>query len=258
MMRGKALAATLLFTLPALAQHGSTPAVNPYTSRENAEAGGKLYRAQCAGCHGIDGAGAGAGPTLTSGMFRHGGSDEDLFRAISKGLSGTAMPSFAFSGQQVWELVTHVRALGLARGVTSSKGDPQAGAAVFRANCSGCHAVAGEGGLNGPDLTGVGGRRSSAELLHSITQPDADVAAEYWSVIAKTAGGETVRGVRLNEDTASVQLRDTQGRLRSLRKQDLTSLELVRRSPMPSFQGKLSEARIADVVAWLMSQKGGQ
>src|SRR5207302_3410905 len=101
----------------------------------------KLYRSQCAGCHGLDGAGTGAGPGLTSGSFKHGASDEALFRTISKGLPGTAMPAFAFSGLRIWELVTHVRALGIVRGATPSRGDPQSGAAVFRANCAACHAV---------------------------------------------------------------------------------------------------------------------
>src|ERR1044072_2919797 len=104
-MRGTTLAATLLAVLPLLAQHDSTTAVNPYTSPEHADAGAKLYRAQCAGCHGPDGAWTGAGATLTSGAFKHGGSDEELFRTISKGLPGTSMPAFAFSGMQIWELV---------------------------------------------------------------------------------------------------------------------------------------------------------
>ena len=68
--------AAALFSLPALAQHGSTTVVNPYTSPEYEQAGRKLFRSQCAGCHGPDGAGTGAGPNLASGTLVHGGSDE--------------------------------------------------------------------------------------------------------------------------------------------------------------------------------------
>jgi cytochrome c oxidase cbb3-type subunit III len=251
--RLKTIAATILLSMPLLAQHGSTDVVNPYTGREHQQAGAKLFRAQCAGCHGPDGTGTGAGPNLASGALVHGGSDEALFRTISKGLPGTTMPAFAFSGLQIWELVTQVRALEIARGATQTKGDPQAGAAVFRANCSRCHAVNGAGGLSGPDLTSIGGRRSAAELRESVVDPDAVVASEYWSVVATTATGQTVRGVRLNEDTFSLQIRDEKGRLLSLLKPELKQVELIRHSPMPSFAGKLSGTQMDDVIAWLIS-----
>jgi cytochrome c oxidase cbb3-type subunit 3 len=246
-------AAVALLSLPGLAQHGSTAAVNPYTSQDHEQAGAKLFRSQCAGCHGPDGAGTGAGPDLASGTFTNGGSDETLFRTISKGVPGTSMPAFSFSGLQIWELVTHVRALGIAHGASHLKGDPQAGAAIFRANCSRCHAAAGDGGLSGPDLTTIGSRRSYAELRESLTDPDADVASAYWSVVATTSTGRTVRGIRLNEDTFSLQIRDENGRLLSLLKRNLKDVELIRRSPMPSFAGKLSDAQMDDVIAWLIS-----
>jgi cytochrome c oxidase cbb3-type subunit III len=249
----KGIGAVALFSLPVLAQHGSVTVVNPYTSQEHEQAGAKLFRAQCAGCHGPDGTGTGAGPNVASGTFVHGGTDEALFRTISKGLPGTSMPPFSFSGLQIWELVTHIRTLEIAHGASQTKGDPQAGATIFRANCSRCHAAAGEGGLTGPDLTAIGARRSYAEIRESLSDPDAQVASEYWSVVAATPAGQTVRGVRLNEDTFSIQIRDEKGRLLSLQKRDLKNVDVIRRSPMPSFAGKLSDAQMDDVIAWLIS-----
>ena len=82
----------------------------------------------------------------------------------------------------------------------------------------GCHAVRGEGGLTGPDLTSVGSTRSYAELLKSVTDPDAEVPSEYWSVDCENGAGQNLRGIRLNEDTHSLQLRDEKGRLVSLLK----------------------------------------
>ncbi len=257
-MRVREIAGTILFALPILAQHGSTTVVNPYTSPEHAQSGATLYRSQCAGCHGLDGAGTGTGPSLTSGTFQRGGSDEELYRTISKGVPGTAMPAFSFSGLQIWQLVTHLRAIGIVRGAAQSKGDAEAGAGVFRANCSSCHAVRGEGGLIGPDLTPVGSRRSYSELLKSVTDPDAEVPSPYWSVNVKTATGQNLRGIRLNEDTHSLQFRDQNGRLVSLLKRNITTMELIRRSPMPSFRDKLSDAQIANVIAYLISVRGEQ
>lgn len=257
-MRVTAIAFAILFGPSVFAQHGSTSTVNPYTGPQHEQAGAALYRSQCAGCHGLDGAGTGAGPSLTSGTFQRGGSDEELFRTISRGVPGAAMPAFSFSGLQIWQLVTHIRAIGIVHGAGQSKGDAEAGGRVFHANCSGCHAVRGEGGLTGPDLTSVGSTRSYSELLKSVTDPDADVPSEYWSVIVKTATGESLRGIRLNEDSHSLQLRDEKGRLVSLLKRSITASELIRRSPMPSFKDKLPDAQIANVIAYLISVRGEQ
>ena len=66
----KGVGAIVLCALPVLAQHGSSTVVNPYTGPEHEQAGAKLFRAQCAGCHGPDGTGTGAGASLASGTFR--------------------------------------------------------------------------------------------------------------------------------------------------------------------------------------------
>jgi cytochrome c oxidase cbb3-type subunit III len=249
----KGIAAVAFFVLPALCQHGSTTAVNPYTRFEDERAGAALFRSQCAGCHGPDGNGTGAGPNIASGTLPHGDSDEAVFRTISKGLSGTSMPGSSFSGLQIWQLVTHLRALAIARGAAQTKGNPQAGGAVFSANCSRCHSVAGEGGLTGPDLTTVGTQRSYSDLRESLLDPDAQVDSPYWSVAAVTSNGKSIRGLRLNEDSFSIQVRDDEGRLQSILKRDLKSVDLIRLSPMPSFKGKLSDAQIEDVIAWLVN-----
>ena len=70
---------------------------------------------------------------------------------------------------------------------------------------------------------------------------------------ATTSTGRAVRGVRLNEDTFSFQIREENGRLLSLLKRDLKGVELIRRSPMPSFKIKLSDAEMDNVIAWLVS-----
>ena len=248
----KGIAVAAFFVLPALPQHGSTTAENPYIGPEHEKAGAALFRSQCAGCHGPDGTGSGAGPNIASGKLPHGDSDEAVFRTISKGLPGTSMPGFSFSGLQIWQLVTHLRALAIARGAAQPKGNPQSGAAIFTANCARCHSAGGQGGLEGPDLTGIGAERSYAELRESLLDPDAQVASPYWSLVAVTSTGNNIRGIRLNEDSFSLQVRDDEGRLLSLRKQDMKSVELIRRSPMPSFKGTLSDAQIDDVIAWLI------
>ncbi len=62
-------------------------------------------------------------------------------------------------------------------------GDPAHGAEVFHkhpiAACSACHAVDGQGGAVGPDLTEVGSRLTRAQILQSILEPNASLAAGW-------------------------------------------------------------------------------
>ena len=86
-----------------------------------------------------------------------------------------------------------------------------------------CHIVDGDGSGLGPDLTDVGTRRGSAFLRESLLDPGAarperPVPYEpygypaYVVVRAQPRGGAEVVGVRVNEDSFTVQLRDQQGR----------------------------------------------
>jgi cytochrome c oxidase cbb3-type subunit III len=249
-MRTRAILSSLVFPAILAAQHGSSPGVRV----DESSAGAKMFRAQCAGCHGLDGSGTGAGPNINSGTFRRGGSDDAIVATISKGVSGTSMPAFSFDAGQMWQLVAHIRSLGLVRAAGDVAGDPKAGEALFRTNCAGCHTPA--GAFTAPDLTRAASRLTAAQLRQSIEDPHAAVLPEYWSVSGKTKSGQTISGIRLNEDTSSIQLRDRRtGRLFSVLKKDLAESEMVRTSPMPAFKGKLSESQIGDIVAFLV--KGG-
>ena len=241
--------ALLVVCAPLFAQHGSSTTVNPFTSPDDAAAGARLYRAQCSGCHGVDGGGAGAGPSLTSGNLRHGATDPLLYQSISKGVPGTTMPAFevALGGKPIWQLVAHLRSLTLAKGSSQVKGDALEGAKLYAANCVGCHGAGG----TAPDLTGVTKRRTVAELRTSILDPHAQVASEYFSLRIRLRSGQELRGIRLNEDTGSIQMRTAEGKLTSVLRSELADSELIRRSPMPEFASKLSASDIENLIAYL-------
>jgi putative heme-binding domain-containing protein len=243
----------LATSLALQAQHGSSPDA-PFSSPADQAAGAQSFKSQCAACHGPDASGGVVGPSLTTGAFKNGGSDEALYRVITKGIPGTAMTAFPLDGREVWRLIAYLRAVNIGKAAQQAKGDAAKGAQVFKANgCARCHTIGEQGGFVGPDLSEVGSRRSLAELESSVLDPDADVAQDYWSLRARTKSGQTITGVRLNEDMTSFQIRDASGRLRSLWKTDLASSELVRNSPMPSFKGKLSARDLEDLVAYLAS-----
>ena len=77
-------------------------------------------------------------------------------------------------------------------------------------------------------------------------------------VRAETKDGQRLTGIRLNEDVWSIQFRDLTGGLRSIWKDDLKDLQKdFTRSPMPSYKGVLSESELTDVIAYLVSLRGG-
>jgi len=219
----------------------------------------RIFRSQCATCHGLDGTGSAAGPDLTSETSKHGTSDESLFRVITKGVPGTPMTAFALSGREVSVLIGFLGSLRIQKAAEKLGGSATRGRQLFEASeCGRCHAVSGSGGLVGPDLSQIGARRMAAQLTRSVLDPDAEVAPDYWSLRARTKAGHAVTGRRLNEDTDSFQLLDAAGRLRSLWKEELAEYQILRTSPMPSFQGKLDRAGIDDLIAYLASLRGTQ
>jgi mono/diheme cytochrome c family protein len=66
-----------------------------------------------------------------------------------------------------------------------------------------------------------------------------------------------MRGARVNEDTFTIQLRDSNNELHSYRKADLRQVEKeFGKSAMPSFKDRLSASDVNDLVAYLSSLGG--
>jgi cytochrome c oxidase cbb3-type subunit 3 len=245
-----------LLLLPALAtlaaqDHGSITG-NPFSGPEDLVAGMRLFRSACAACHGLQGGGGSNGPSLTTGTFKRGGSDEALFRSITNGVPDTPMAAFPLDGREVWRLIAFIRSVNVGQAALQTKGDAVKGAKIFASRgCARCHTAGGEGGFTGPDLSEIGSRRTLAQLTSAVLNPNADVDEDYWALHARTKSGQAIAGIRLNEDMDSFQIRETSGKLRSLRKADLAQYEIIRTSPMPSFQDKLQAAELENLLAFL-------
>jgi cytochrome c oxidase cbb3-type subunit III len=221
---------------------------------DHSSPGERLFRLHCAECHGLDGEG-GQGPDLTRGIYRHGSTEQALYQTISKGVTGTPMPATSLSDGQLRLLVGYVR--GLAGGArVTVPGNPAVGETLFRGKggCAKCHMVRGEGGRLGPDLTYIGSQRSPAHLRTSILRPDEDINPAYWSVEATDKNGKIYSGVRLNEDTYSIQILDVNEDLHSLDKKDLQALTVdMKKSRMPAYTGALTATELDDLVSYLYS-----
>src|SRR5437870_7088282 len=103
---------------------------NPHTTPADVAAGAKIFRSHCAECHGLKGEGS-RGPNLQAGVFFHGSADADLFRNITDGIDGTAMPGVFFSADPVWQVVAYVRSLSRT-GERPPPGDSARGQKLFR------------------------------------------------------------------------------------------------------------------------------
>ena len=143
-------------------------------------------------------------------------------------------------------------------GAVRLTGNAAAGKAIFesKGGCAACHSIGDRGASLGPDLGDIGIRRSAKSLRLSLTDPDAEIYKEYYTVVVVPKRGEAVRGLALNEDDLSIQIRDINGNPRSFLKDDLKTTWREQRSLMPSYAGRLSAAEIDDVVAYLHSLKG--
>ena len=241
----------LLAAGAAWGQHSSLKLSNPFQTPEDRAAGAIVFRGQCASCHGVDGKGGHGGPDLTRGPFKHAVSEEAMFRVISKGVPGTAMPGFKLDGARTWQVITYIASLGA--GAAAGRGDAERGAKLTAGlRCAGCHDGA------APDLARTAERLSRSELRLALMDPGAEVAPEYWLWRGKLHDASLVEGRRLNEDTFSVQVAERSGRLRTIDKRDLAEASIEPRSSMPSFAGKLSARDLDDVLAYLESLRGGR
>ena len=233
--------------------------------------GGKLlFQGMCAECHGAGGAGGDA-PPLNRPRLVHAPTDEALVGILQNGIPNTAMPRVRrFTESEAGQLVAYIRSLGRVA-EAKAPGDPKKGASIYRSlGCASCHIINGQGGNFGPDLSDVGFMRGPTYLSQSIVDPGAALPkgvlqvpsrgyAEYLPLRIVTKQGGEVRGIRVNEDTFTIQVRDQAGRFYSLRKSDLELLEKqTGKSLMPSFGSRLAPAELTDLVAYLATLQGEQ
>ncbi len=220
--------------------------------------GEKLFVAHCALCHGI-GATGGRGPALNIPKLRRAADHRALFGIIQSGIDGTEMPgAWQMTDREIGLVADYVRSLGRTA-VVKLPGDSIKGKELYEAKggCSACHIVGGRGGITGPDLTDIGARRSAAYLREALTDPGAAVPEGFLIVSIATRDGRQVRGVRSNEDSFTIQIRDSNNGYHSFRKHDLTELKRESASSvMPGYRDTLTDPEIDDLVAYLASLRG--
>jgi cytochrome c oxidase cbb3-type subunit III len=239
-------------------------------SADEVAAGMRLFQVHCAACHGPQGEG-GTAPTLAIPTLVRAPTEQLLVNLIRDGIAGTEMPRSRLAPEEIQQIAAYVRKLGQAPPTTATSNTKRGEQLYFtKGNCNQCHALKGHGSAFGPDLSEIGLKRGAAHLRASLLDPEADVpksvaayrsgtsiADNFLQLRVVTRQGKQIKGVRVNEDTFTIQLREASGRVHSFFKSELSELHKDwGKSPMPSYRDVFSKEELDEVVAFLLSLRG--
>ena len=230
---------------------------------DSIQTGKKLFESNCVRCHGMDGSGL-TGPSLRRPVLPHAPDLSAFIKVVEGGIAGTGMPgNWSYSDSDVFQLYRYILFL-RRQGHEIPKGDSALGKLVYaKSGCSGCHMMNGEGKSIGPDLSSIGLSRNVTYLKQAVTDPGSTLPESsdpdngygfsmYLPVIVTTADGQQVTGLRVNEDSYTIQLKDLSNKFYSFNKSSVKSIKKeYGKSLMPSYRGVLSEKDIDNLVAFL-------
>ncbi|HQR35216.1 MAG TPA: c-type cytochrome, partial [Blastocatellia bacterium] len=192
-----------------------------------------------------------------------------LLKIIKEGIAGTEMPSSRLDDAQIKLLAAFVQDFSQLP-VEKSAGDAVRGQKLYaKHSCAICHAINGEGSAYGPDLSEIGLRRGATHLRTSLLDPEADVPKSYLQFRPGTAvadnflqvrlvtrAGKRINGVRVNEDSFTIHVREMSGQVHSFFKSELRELHKDwGKTSMPSYR-KLAQNDLNDLVAYLLTLRG--
>jgi ubiquinol-cytochrome c reductase cytochrome b subunit len=168
---------------PGFAQMPAAAGAKVQKKSPEATLGEELFRSSgCLGCHMVNGKGGAVGPEL-SGDTLKGRSRQWLVEQITNskahfpgGGPVTSMTAFTnLSRQQLNDIASYLMSIAGAPPVSAQGASPELekGKQVFESNgCVGCHAINGQGGSIGPELSGNTLRGKSRQWLEQqITDP---------------------------------------------------------------------------------------
>ena len=140
-------------------------------------------------------------------------------------------------------------------------GDPKRGAEILSptgkwAACYACHAINGNGGKIGPDLSKVASRLDKAQILESLASPSKTIAPEFQAWQIETSEGKAQTGFIAKQSKSDITFTLADGSTHTLAKTAITKQVPLVVSLMPEgLLQTLSQQEAADVLTWLASLK---
>jgi len=136
----------------------------------------------------------------------------------------------------------------------TGQADIAAGQAVFARICASCHRIGNEGKAIGPDLRSVVDK-SPDQILIAVLDPNREVDPKYHVVNVETTSGRILAGILANETDTELELIDSQGTTYFIRREEVETLRIQRRSLMPEGINKeVSPDQMRGLIAFLKSQ----
>ncbi|MFM2211047.1 MAG: hypothetical protein RL639_241 [Verrucomicrobiota bacterium] len=134
----------------------------------------------------------------------------------------------------------------------AGEGDAEKGRAHFQARCANCHALKGEGGKVGPELTGYD--RSSLDFwVLNIVYPSLEIREGFGSYDVRLTDGTIANGILERRDGGEIVLRDLAGNRTKVKEDKVASLLASPTSVMPEgLLAGLSDQDLRDFFAYLM------
>lgn len=122
--------------------------------------------------------------------------------------------------------------------------------------CSLCHRVQGSGQSVGPDMDGIGKKRSRQELLESILEPSKLIDPKYSTHVVLTADGQIVNGLMVRDAAREIVIRSADGKNHHIAKDGIESQRMQSESLMPKgLAAAMTAQELADLLAFLESLK---
>ncbi|MCP4788308.1 MAG: c-type cytochrome [Fuerstiella sp.] len=170
----------------------------------------------------------------------------------------SANDQFAFLHEQ---LPTGLEPAAYAKYATDHNGDQQRGQHLFAdargIGCAKCHVVGGAGTENiGPDLLGIGAKYPRSELIRSVLEPSNRILIDFEMLIVVTTNGVMHQGMIRNQTPEKIELVTPEGKVVSIRTDDIELRKTSNLSPMPNgLAGGMTLKNFADIIAYLESLK---
>ncbi len=141
-----------------------------------------------------------------------------------------------------------------------AKGKPDHGKALFTdlkgLACIKCHAVSGQGGTVGPDLSGVGAQYKRDEIIESVLYPSAKIFSGYEPIIVATSDGRVLNGILKSDDADNLVIQDAEDKTLSIPRDDIEDQRKSDVSLMPNGLAEgLSKEDFADLISYLETLK---
>jgi len=239
---------------PAPKSEGSAPGLGSDLSSESSK-GKNIFEAKCATCHGLDGLGGEHAPDIIRRPAVKTLSDQALLDLIHDGIQEEGMPSFPSLGQEGGQaVVAYMHFLQGKSAGDSAAGDPIRGKELFfgKGGCSTCHKIGSRGQFVAGDLAGFARDHPENEIRDAILRPSGE---QQETATAVESDGRKFSGMIRNEDNASLQLQDGDGRFYLLMKSSLVSVQRKTGESMPVDYGhRLSGTELDDLVSYILRE----